>query len=73
MLWQARFWEHTIRGEDDLHRHVDYIHFNPVKHGLVERPADWPHSPIHRYIGNGRLAAVWGGDEASLDTLRGWQ
>jgi putative transposase len=41
-LWQRRFWEHTLRGEQDFNRHVDYIHFNPVKHGLVKRAADWP-------------------------------
>ena len=40
-IWQPRFWEHWIRNEDDLHRHFDYIHFNPVKHGWVERPGDW--------------------------------
>jgi putative transposase len=41
-LWQRRFWEHTIRDEADFERHVDYIHFNPVKHGLVARVRDWP-------------------------------
>jgi putative transposase len=45
-LWQRRFWEHTIRDERDFARHVDYIHYNPVKHGLVTRVADWPHSPF---------------------------
>jgi putative transposase len=39
-LWQRRFWEHTIRDEDDFERHVDYIHFNPIKHGLVRRVRD---------------------------------
>ena len=67
MLWQARFWEHTIRNDDDLRRHVDYIHFNPVKHGLVERPTDWPHSSIHRYIADGRLVAAWGTNEVPPD------
>ena len=67
MLWQTRFWEHTLRDEDDLRRHVDYIHFNPVKHGLVKRPTDWPHSSIHRYIADGRLLADWGTDEIGLD------
>jgi putative transposase len=43
-LWQRRFWEHTVRGEDDYSRHVDYIHYNPVKHGLVGRVSDWPYS-----------------------------
>lgn len=43
-VWQRRFWEHTIRDDDDLSRHVDYIHFNPVKHGYVAGPDDWPYS-----------------------------
>jgi len=47
-IWQRRFWEHTLRDEADLNRHVDYIHFNPVKHGLVKRAADWPWSSFHR-------------------------
>jgi putative transposase len=61
-LWQRRFWEHTIRDEDDLVRHVDYIHWNPVKHGLVSRVRDWPHSSFHRYVRMGWLAEDWGGD-----------
>src|SRR5205807_6605532 len=48
-LWQKRFWEHTIRDESDLARHVDYIHYNPVKHGLVARVSDCPHSSFHSY------------------------
>jgi len=59
-VWQRRFWEHQVRGEDDLQRHVDYIHFNPVKHGLVARAADWPHSSFHRYVKQGWLPADWG-------------
>ncbi len=59
-IWQSRFWEHRIRDEEDYSRHVDYIHYNPVKHGYVERPADWPHSSIHRYIRDGILPAHWG-------------
>ena len=48
-VWQRRFWEHQIRDESDLQRHVDYIHYNPVKHGLVEAVEDWPWSTYHRY------------------------
>jgi putative transposase len=48
-LWQRRFWEHMIRDDDDFVRHVDYIHYNPVKHGLVENPFDWRWSSIHAY------------------------
>jgi putative transposase len=61
-LWQRRFWEHTIRGDGDLARHVDYIHFNPVKHGLVQRVRDWPHSSFHRYVREGLLPEDWAGD-----------
>ncbi len=46
-FWQRRFWEHQIRDEADLRRHVNYIHYNPVKHGYVKRPIDWPHSTLH--------------------------
>jgi putative transposase len=61
-LWQRRFWEHTIHDEDDFARHVDYIHFNPVKHGLVSRVRDWPYSSFHLYVREGLLADDWAGD-----------
>jgi putative transposase len=61
-IWQRRYWEHAIRDDADLERHVDYIHFNPVKHGHVTRVADWPHSSYHRYIERGLLTPDWGGD-----------
>ena len=59
-LWQHRFWEHQIADEDDYARHVDYIHFNPVKHGWVLRARDWPYSSLHRYVREGILPADWG-------------
>ncbi|MEO7478544.1 MAG: transposase [Lysobacteraceae bacterium] len=59
-IWQRRYWEHTIRDENDLHRHIDYIHFNPVKHRHVERVADWPYSTFHRFVADGRLSSDWG-------------
>jgi putative transposase len=61
-IWQRRYWEHAIRNDADLERHVDYIHFNPVKHGYVTRVADWPHSSFHRYVEQGLLVSDWGGD-----------
>jgi putative transposase len=61
-IWQRRYWEHAIRDDADLERHVDYIHFNPVKHGHVTRVCDWPHSSFHRYVARGILPADWGGD-----------
>jgi putative transposase len=60
-LWQRRFWEHTIRDDADFERCADYIHFNPVKHGLVASPVDWPYSSLHRYVRVGILPADWGG------------
>src|SRR5437868_8705187 len=61
LLWQRRFWEHTIRNDGDFARHVDYIHFNPVKHGLVARVRDWPHSSFHLCVRRGSLPADRGG------------
>ncbi len=52
-LWQRRFWEHRIRDETDLQHHIDYVHFNPVTHRLVEQIQDWPWSSFHRYIREG--------------------
>ncbi len=52
-LWQRRFWEHLIRDELDLQRHIDYVHYNPVKHGYVSKVADWPYSTFHRYVSDG--------------------
>lgn len=60
-LWQRRFWEHQIRDELDYSRHVDYLHWNPVKHGHVERVVDWPYSSFHRFVKAGRLPEDWGG------------
>jgi putative transposase len=60
-VWQRRYWEHLIRDEEDLQRHVDYIHINPVKHGYVKRVADWPYSSFHRYVQTGQLTPDWGG------------
>jgi len=65
-IWQRRFWEHAIRDEADLVRHIDYIHFNPVKHGLVSQVRDWPYSSFHRYVERGVLPVDWGGDLRNL-------
>lgn len=59
-VWQRRYWEHVVRDEDDLQRHVDYVHFNPVRHGHAARVADWPYSPFHREVAAGRLPRDWG-------------
>jgi putative transposase len=60
-LWQRRFWEHTIRDETDFARHVDYIHYNPIKHGLVSRVSDWPFSSFHHYVRSGMVPEDWAG------------
>jgi putative transposase len=59
-LWQARFWDHIIRDEEDLRRHFDYIHYNPVKHGLVTRPEDYPHSSYRHWLEKGYYEPGWG-------------
>jgi hypothetical protein len=61
-IWQRRYWEHTLRDEADFARHVDYIHFNPVKHGYVKRVKDWRYSSFHRMVRLGICPRDWGGD-----------
>ena len=61
-LWQHRYWEHWLRDEDDMRRHLDYLHFNPVKHGLVRRAVDWQWSSFHRHVAAGAYPAEWGGE-----------
>jgi putative transposase len=60
-FWQRRYWEHSIRSETDYQNHLDYMMYNPVKHGLVSRVADWPHSSFHRLVLNGLYPLDWGG------------
>lgn len=62
-IWQRRFYEHKIRNEQDLIMHMDYLHYNPVKHGLVDNVADWQYSSFHRLVGEGRYPADWGSSE----------
>lgn len=59
-LWQRRFWERTIRDDVDLAQHIDYIHYNPVKHGLTATPSAWPYSSLHRFIRAGICTKDWG-------------
>ncbi len=65
-IWQRRYWERVIRDDNDLRAHIDYIHYNPVRHGWVERARDWPHSSFHRYVREGVLSVDWG---TSLQTF----
>ncbi|MBR0870105.1 transposase [Bradyrhizobium tropiciagri] len=66
-IWQRRYWEHTIRDEGDFARHIDYVHINPVKHGLVTRVSDWPYSSFHRMVRDGAYPEDWAGDATGLD------
>ncbi|WP_139559636.1 REP-associated tyrosine transposase [Methylotetracoccus oryzae] len=65
-IWQRRYWEHLIRDEADFQRHVDYVHVNPVKHGLVKRVSDWPYSTFHQYVSQGTYPADWCGDASDV-------
>ena len=59
-VWQHRFWDHIIRNEDDLKKHLDYIHYNPVKHGLTRSPFEYEHSSIQNYLAEGYYQPDWG-------------
>jgi putative transposase len=61
-IWQRRYWEHLIRNDEDFARHVDYIHWNPCKHGHANSPVDWPYSSFHRFVAAGILPADWGAE-----------
>ena len=67
IVWQRRFWEHTIKNDDDLRRCVDYCYINPVKHGLVNTVADWPYSSFHRDVKRGIYPANWAGIGIAID------
>jgi putative transposase len=62
-VWQRRFWEHQIRDDQDFLTHVEYIHYNPVHHGLVNAPRDWEYSSFHRYVRDGIYDAMWGASD----------
>ena len=58
-VWQRRYWEHTIQSQDEFNRCMDYIHWNPVEHGLVKEPFEWKHSSFHKYVQNGVYDRDW--------------
>ena len=73
-IWQRRFWEHLIRNHEDLRRHVEYIHYNPVKHGLTKAPGDWDYSSFHRYVDKGMYDIKWGaGVKMKFDAAVGYE
>ena len=59
-VWQRRFWEHVIRDQEDFNQHMDYIHYNPVKHGLVTSPSEWESSSFLHFVNEGIYASDWG-------------
>ena len=66
-VWQRRFWEHSILDDDDYERHLDYIHYNPVKHGLASSPGSWPYSSFPQWVNKGVYAPDWGCEEVSFE------
>jgi putative transposase len=68
-IWQRRFWEHQIRDDSDFAKHMDYIHFNPVKHGYVDRVCDWPYSTFHRYVRTGVYPIAWAGSAPESENI----
>jgi putative transposase len=71
-IWQPRFWDHVIRSAGDFQRHLDYIHYNPVKHGLVESVSEWPYSSFRRFVRFGHLNLDWTtGDNFADDEMFG--
>jgi putative transposase len=68
-VWQRRFWEHQIRDEGDLERHMDYVHYNPVKHGHAARPADWPWSSFPRHVRLGQYPPDWGRTQPAMPNV----
>ncbi len=59
-LWQRRFWEHCVRDQEDFNNHLDYIHWNPVKHGWAKQAAAWPYSSFQRFVTKGIDPSNWG-------------
>jgi putative transposase len=70
-IWQRRYWEHTIRDQGDFARHVDYVHINPLKHGLVGRVREWEASSFHRYVKLGVYPTDWASDVSQDGRLYG--
>jgi len=68
-VWQRRFWEHVICDDEDYERHLDYVHYNPVKHGWATAVRDWPYSTFHRWVKEGVYPYDWGGDGADDEAL----
>jgi len=68
-IWQHRYWEHALRDEADFERHVDYIHYNPIKHRYSSTPGEWPYSSFHRYVAAGIYPSDWGGGIMDIEGI----
>lgn len=66
-IWQRRYWEHLIRDDDDLRRHVDYVHINPVKHGHAAHAGEWPCSSFRQWVAKGEYPVDWASEPIALD------
>jgi len=71
-IWQRRFWDHVIKDERDLERHLNYIHFNPVKHGFTDNPTNWPWSSYSNYLENGYYPNEWSPDLNQFEDSENW-
>jgi len=72
-IWQRRYWEHTILEQEDLEMHLDYIHYNPIKHGYVTRAGEWPYSSFSRYVRKGIYSLDWVGGEVGRLHRMDWE
>jgi putative transposase len=72
-IWQRRYWEHMIRDEHDYAAHVDYVHFNPVKHGYVQHPAEWPHSSFRQCVVRGKYPPDWAARQGASFAAGEWR
>ena len=73
-MWHRRYWEHTIRDERDFQAHLDYIHINPVRHGVATRPGDWPHSTFRIWLERGIYDSHWGTEDMpTIPDWAGWE
>ncbi len=62
-LWQHRFFDHIIRNQEDMNRHIDYIHYNPVRHHLAISPGEYEYSSFKLYLTDEKYEADWGSVE----------
>jgi len=71
-VWQRRYWEHTLSSQEDIEEHLDYIHYNPIKHGYVKQSSNWPFSSFSRYVKQGIYEPDWAGGETGRTQRLDW-